>query len=141
MRNKSTHATNGPDDPIDAIQASGEVWKSRTSGSRSFKSGQRLGVRYSTSADGYQIFLMRPDVQASSQNNNLYLGTSFSVALSRSLSRLYLCGLSPSCPPVLIMDCAVECRSQRMSTFTSTWLSGIGAEGFLLVFVILSSRI
>ena len=61
-----------------------------------------------------------PDVQASNQNNNLYIGTEFSresVAFSRSLSRLDLCGL-------LVI---------------STWLSGIGGEGFHSVFVILPS--
>jgi hypothetical protein len=81
---------------------------------------------------------------SSSQNNNRYLGTGLSIALSKSLSRLDLCGLSPCCPStliMLIMDCAIECRSQRVSTVTSVWPIEVGAESFHFIFAILPSRI
>ncbi len=44
---------------------------------------------------------------------------------------------------MLIIDCAVECRSQLMSKVTSIWLSGVpvGAEKFRFVFVLLRSTI
>jgi hypothetical protein len=95
------------------------------------KSGCHLRVRQSTSADVYQIFfeVTRCTWYSSSQNNNFYLGTGFSIALSKSLSRLDLCGLSPYCPSTLIMDCAVESRSQRVSTVISIWPSGVGRRG------------
>jgi hypothetical protein len=43
---------------------------------------------------------------------------------------------------MLIAVCAIEgCRSQRVSTVTSIWLTEVGAEGFHFVFVILQSHI
>ena len=72
---------------------------------------------------------MRCSTSYYTQNNNLYLGTGFSLALSKSPSRLDMCGFSPGCPSTLIVGCAAEFRSQYVSTVTSTWLSGVGAEG------------
>jgi hypothetical protein len=152
--NKLTRATNGPDEPIVKPWESEDLTDiginqifPKLFRSRPFKSGCHLRVRQcqSTSADVYQIFfeVTRCTCYSSSQNKNFYLGTGFSIALSKSLSRLDLCGVSPCCPSTLIMDCAVESRSQRVSTVTSEsiWLIGVGAEGFRSVFVILPSYI